>query len=73
MQSNYNKSPGQILLRWVLLQGIAVLPMSSNPQRILENCELDFELSAEDNAALNQLDRNQPSAWGTTNNTLMAD
>ena len=44
-----NKSVGQIILRWMVQQGMIVLPKSSNPVRIKQNMSLfDFELSEED-------------------------
>jgi diketogulonate reductase-like aldo/keto reductase len=36
----------QIALRWLVQQNVAVIPRSSNPQRIAENAKIfDFELS----------------------------
>lgn len=53
----YNKSVGQIILRWVSQRGIIVLAKSSHKERMEENIDvLDFELSAEDMAAITTLD-----------------
>lgn len=36
----------QVVLRWALASGQAVIPKSSNPAHIAANKQLDFELSA---------------------------
>lgn len=53
----YKKSPAQILLRFIVQNGIVVIPKSTNPQRIKENKELfDWELKPEDMQKLKSLD-----------------
>ena len=53
----YNKSVGQIILRWVSQRGIITLAKSTHKERMKENINvLDFELSAEDMAAITVLD-----------------
>jgi diketogulonate reductase-like aldo/keto reductase len=43
------RSVAQVALRWLIQQNVAVIPRSSNPQRIAENAKIfDFELSAEE-------------------------
>ena len=45
----YNKTIGQLCLRWCLQKGFVSLPKSANPMRIKENTEIfDFEISKED-------------------------
>lgn len=45
----YNKTPAQIILRYLLELGISVIPKSVNPTRIKENFEVtDFDLDSED-------------------------
>jgi len=45
----YDKTPGQILIRFALERGIIVIPKSTNPARIQENINIfDFALSNED-------------------------
>jgi diketogulonate reductase-like aldo/keto reductase len=60
----YGKSPAQVMLRWHLQQGRSAIPKSTNPVRIAENFDVfDFELSADDLAAIDALDtgvRNGP-------------
>ncbi|KAJ1645689.1 D-xylose reductase [Coemansia erecta] len=52
------KTPAQVLLRWAVQRGCAVIPKSSNPERLLENKDLfGFELSSEDMEDISGLDR----------------
>ncbi|KAI6197435.1 hypothetical protein M3Y94_01224100 [Aphelenchoides besseyi] len=49
LSKKYKKTPGQILLRHLTQLEIAVIPKSSNPQRIRENIQVfDFELTSEE-------------------------
>ena len=52
------RTPAQVLLRWGLDRAAVVIPKSSHRERIEENAAVfDFELSADDMAALDALDR----------------
>ena len=52
----HGKSAAQVALRWSLQKGFLPLPKSVTPQRIVENAQLfDFELTAEDMAAIDGL------------------
>jgi diketogulonate reductase-like aldo/keto reductase len=54
----------QVILRWDLQRGIVVIPGSSNPDHIKENLDLfGFELSDEEMARINALDRNEKHDW----------
>jgi D-xylose reductase len=54
--SKLNKTPAQVLLRWASQRGIAVVPKSNNPKRLVENLNsTDFDLDEETMAALNKL------------------
>ncbi|KAM5541847.1 hypothetical protein V8D89_004576 [Ganoderma adspersum] len=54
----HDKSPAQVLVRWSLQRGFAPLPKSADPVRVVSNAAVyDFELSAEDVAAIDALDR----------------
>lgn len=56
----YNKSPAQILLRYIIQNGIAVIPKSTNPQRIKENTQLfGWKLEPQDIKKLKSLDRGE--------------
>jgi 2,5-diketo-D-gluconate reductase A len=47
-----------VLIRWALQRGVVVLPKSTHRERIEQNAQVfDFELSAQDMAALDGLDR----------------
>jgi diketogulonate reductase-like aldo/keto reductase len=53
----YDKTPAQVMLRWHLQEGRSVIPKSTKPERIAENIDVfDFELSAEELAAIDALD-----------------
>jgi diketogulonate reductase-like aldo/keto reductase len=56
----HDKTPAQVMLRWHLQQGRSVIPKSTKPERIAENIDVfDFELSAEELAAIDALDTGQ--------------
>jgi diketogulonate reductase-like aldo/keto reductase len=56
--TKHGKTPAQVILRWFLQNGIAPLPKSVTPERILSNIQVyDFELSAEDMAAINGIEQ----------------
>ncbi|WP_070327782.1 aldo/keto reductase [Exiguobacterium aurantiacum] len=58
--SKYGKSPAQVILRWHLQNGVAVIPKSVTPSRIRENIQVfDFTLTKEDMAAIDGLNRNE--------------
>jgi diketogulonate reductase-like aldo/keto reductase len=53
----HDRTPAQVVLRWHLQVGNVVIPKSSTPSRIQENIDVfDFELDADDMAALAALD-----------------
>lgn len=62
----YNKSGAQVALAWGIAHGRSVIPKSKTPERIRQNVEGDFELSAEDVQKIDGIDRklrfNDPSA-----------
>lgn len=60
----HRKSSAQVILRGNLQKGVVVIPGSSNPEHIRENTELfDFELTDDEMARINALDRNEKHDW----------
>jgi 2,5-diketo-D-gluconate reductase A len=54
----HERTAAQVLLRWCVERGIPVIPKSTHRERIAENAKLfDFQLSHEDIAELDALDR----------------
>jgi diketogulonate reductase-like aldo/keto reductase len=53
-----DRTPAQVMLRWAIERGLAVIPKSTDRERIAENARIfDFSLDAEDLGALDGLDR----------------
>src|SRR3954453_22736776 len=53
----HGKSPAQVMLRWGLQHERSVIPKSTKPTRIAENLDVfDFELAADEMAAIDALD-----------------
>ena len=58
--AKYGKTGPQAILRWIIQKGIAVFPKSVHQARIKENAAIfDFELSAEDMAAIDGMNKNE--------------
>jgi len=58
-------SPAQVALRWALQHGVVVIPKSTHPERIRENADIfGFELSDEEMAAIDALDRGERGRLG---------
>jgi diketogulonate reductase-like aldo/keto reductase len=56
----HGKSPAQAVLRWGLQRQVVMIPKSVRRERIAENAAVfDFELSADELAAIDRCDRNQ--------------
>ena len=54
----HQKSVAQVILKWHLQGGVAIIPKSAHPQRIAENAALtDFTLSAAEMAQIDALNR----------------
>ena len=55
------KSPGQVLLKWAVQKGCAVLPKSAKEARRRENMDLkDWKLDKEDMLKLDNLEKSVP-------------
>jgi 2,5-diketo-D-gluconate reductase A len=60
----YGVTEAQLLLRWGVQNGFAVLPKSLNPDRMRQNLDLfSFEIDADDMKAIRAMDRGQALAW----------
>ncbi len=60
----HGKTPGQVILRWHVQQGVIPIPKSSNPQRLAENLAVfDFALSDDEMGAIATLDRKGEGLW----------
>jgi 2,5-diketo-D-gluconate reductase A len=66
MAAKYGVSEAQLLLRWGVQNGYAVLPKSMNPERMRQNLDLGgFEIDAGDMARMVTMDRGDGVAWAT--------
>ena len=55
-----DRSPAQVILRWAVQRGTAVIPKTSRRERLRENLALfDFSLNEEDMAGISALNRNR--------------
>jgi D-xylose reductase len=60
MASRRGRTPAQIVLRWGVQRGTAIVPKTSRPARLKENLAVfDFELSADEMRAIDGLNRNR--------------
>lgn len=58
LAEKYRKSPVQVVLRWDIQKGVVTIPKSVTPERIISNADVfDFELSEEDMAKIDSLDK----------------
>ena len=57
------RTPAQVMLRWAIQRGVAVIPKSSGRERIAENAAVfDFELDGDQVSRLDSLDQSAGSA-----------
>ena len=53
-----SRSPSEVVLRWIIQQGVIAMPMTTKRENALSNLTaLDFELSSDDMAAISQIGR----------------
>jgi 2,5-diketo-D-gluconate reductase A len=63
LAEQYGKTPVQVILRWHLDSGLAVVPKSSDPERLAQNLDVfDFKLEPDDVMALAALDQGEAAA-----------
>ena len=63
MASKYAVTEAQVLLKWALQLGYAILPKSIQIDRMQENFDLDFGIDDEDMNLIEQLDRGGSVTW----------
>ena len=63
MASKYDVTEAQVLLKWALQLGYAILPKSIQIDRMQENFDLDFRIDEEDMNLIEQLDRGGSVTW----------
>jgi len=60
LAEKYERTVAQVVLRWNLQHGVVTIPKSVRRERVAENAALfDFELSSDDMARIDTLDRGQ--------------
>lgn len=71
MAAKYGVTEAQLLLRWGVQNGYAVLPKSLNPKRMRENIALGgFEIDDEDMERMAGMDRGEGVAWASGDPSL---
>jgi D-xylose reductase len=56
----HGRTPAQVVLRWGVQRGTAIVPKTSRPDRLAENLAIfDFELTADEMAEISALNRNR--------------
>ncbi len=63
LSKKYNVTEAQILLKWGLQKGFVILPKSSDPKRIKENFELNFDIDKSDMDMILGMERGDGVAW----------
>ncbi len=63
LATQYDVTEAQVLLKWALQLGYAVLPKSIRIDRMQDNFDLDFKINEEDMNLIEQLDRGGSVTW----------
>ncbi len=64
----YNKTTGQVMLRWLLQRDVTVIPKSVHKDRMKQNFDVfDFELSNEDMNLISTLDTGKSTIYDEQN------
>ena len=68
--ASHEKTVAQVILRWHMQHGIITIPKSAKPERMAENLDVfDFELTAEQVAAIDALDQDADGRVGPNPDT----
>ncbi|HEY6427451.1 MAG TPA: aldo/keto reductase [Acidimicrobiales bacterium] len=63
--AEHARTPAQVILRWHVHRGDIAIPKSARPERMRENLAVvDFDLDADEMAAIDALDRGEPGRVG---------
>lgn len=63
----HGKSYAQVMLRWLIQQGVVILPKSKTPSRIQENIDVfDFELDQDDLLEIELQNQDLRTCWNPT-------
>ncbi len=58
LAEKYNKNNGQIIIRWIIQEGVVTFPKTTNPERIKSNLDVfDFELTEDEMNEIRGLDK----------------
>lgn len=61
--NKHNKGVGQVILRWLLQRGIAVIPKTTHIKRLKENLDVfDFQLTDDEMKTIKSLDSGKSTA-----------
>ena len=64
ISEKYQKSPAQVLIRWILQHGLATIPKTTSENHMRENADVfDFEINEVDMTRLDNLNENYHAAW----------
>ena len=70
--AEHGKGVGQVALRHLIDAGVVVIPKSTKPERMAENIDVfDFELTAEEHAAIDALDTDHSVCYDHTDLTVV--
>lgn len=73
LSEKYNRTIGQLILRWILQQGISIIPRSTSKRHLAENIDIfNFDISREDMSIIRHLNLNQinwANPWDTVPST----
>lgn len=59
LAQKYSKTAAQVLLRWATQRGLAVIPKTSDPKRLIENLDCNsFDLTPNEMKAISALNKN---------------
>lgn len=59
LAAKYKRTPAQIVLRWAVQRGTAIIPKTTKPERMDENIDLfNFSLTSEEMLSISKLNKN---------------